>query len=71
MVILPCCLPDDTVSTFTDDILDFILIGHVEGNLSRASRRRVLLTHDDDDLLGDLGLWGTVSSKYPLGVYPR
>lgn len=27
------CLPDDTVSTFTDDILDLVLVGHVEGDL--------------------------------------
>jgi hypothetical protein len=40
-------LPNNSVGTFTDDILDFILIGYIEGDLSRSSRRRVLLTHID------------------------
>ena len=54
------CLPDDTVSTFTDDILDLVLVGHVEGDLPRSSLRRILLAH-----LGGAGLRGRVSSKHP------
>jgi hypothetical protein len=27
-------IPDDTISTFTDHILDIILLAHVEGNLA-------------------------------------
>ena len=37
-------LPDNTVGTFSDDILDLILVGHVERDLARALRG-VLLTH--------------------------
>ncbi len=31
------CEPDDTVSTFTDNILNVILLGNVEGYLPRVS----------------------------------
>lgn len=41
-------LPDHTVGTLANDILNFILVGHVEGDLSRSSRRGVLLTHEYD-----------------------
>lgn len=40
-------LPNNSVGTFANDILDFILIGYIEGDLSRSSRRRVLLSHVD------------------------
>lgn len=39
-------LPYDTVSTLTDNILDFILIGNVEGDLPGSSRWGALLSHD-------------------------
>lgn len=38
-------LPDNSVGTFTDDILDFILVGDVEGDLARPSLGRQLLHH--------------------------
>jgi hypothetical protein len=54
-------LPDNTVGTFTDDILDLVLVGHVEGDLPRSPLRGVLLAHVDDGGV----LRGMVSSEYP------
>lgn len=36
------CLPDNTVCALTDHILNLILIGDIERDLPRASRRRLL-----------------------------
>jgi len=42
----PYNLPDDTVGALADNILNFILIGNVEGDLSGSSRGGSLLSHD-------------------------
>lgn len=36
------CLPDNTVCALTDHILNLILVGDIERDLARASRRRLL-----------------------------
>lgn len=35
-------LPDHSVRTFADDILDIILVTHIEGDFPRTSRRRLV-----------------------------
>lgn len=38
-------IPDHAIGTLSNDILDFILIGDIEGDLPRATLGRKLLHH--------------------------
>jgi hypothetical protein len=42
----PFNLPDDTVGALADNILDFILVGNIEGDLPGSSHGGSLLSHD-------------------------
>ena len=45
--------PDDAIGTFADNILDVILVGNVERDLSRSPLRRCLrLNHGGNDFSG-------------------
>lgn len=55
------CLPDHTVCTLTNDILNLILVGDVEGDLPRPSLWRGLLGHG----VGDARLDEQVNTGVP------
>ena len=38
-------IPDNTISAFTDDILNVILLAHIEGDLSRTCWVRLTIGH--------------------------
>jgi hypothetical protein len=38
-------IPDNTISAFTDDILNVILFAHIEGDLSRTCWVRLTIGH--------------------------
>lgn len=54
-------IPDDTIGAFADNILDFILVGNIEGDLPGSSRGRVWLNHVESGFFGRGILWGIVS----------
>lgn len=54
-------LPDDTIGAFADNILDFILVGNIEGDLPGSSRGRVWLNHFESGFFGRGILRGIVS----------
>lgn len=58
-------LPDDTVGAFADNILDFILIGDIEGDLPGSSHGRVLLTHGENGFSNRFSLGVIVSFEHP------
>lgn len=58
-------IPDDTIGALADNILDFILVGNIEGDLPGSPRGRVWLNHVESNSFGRGILWGIVSFKNP------
>ena len=56
-------LPDDTVRALANHILNLILVGYIERDLSRSSLGRILLAH----VVGTGGLGARVSAVYGPG----
>jgi hypothetical protein len=51
-------IPDNTISAFTNDILNIILFAHIEGDLSRTCWVRLTIRHGGSSVinLGSLGI---------------
>lgn len=44
-------IPDNTISAFTDDILNVILLAHIEGDLSRTCWVRLTIGHGGSSVI--------------------